>query len=717
MATSFKQLRARVRENEPKADLALLDRAYELASEVYGGRKAAHGADLLRHCLEVAVILADLRADLNAIIGGLLHELFSLCQEPDRLEAALGGEIADMVKLLSSVNVLRFSVEEEEAQADYIRRMFLALARDVRVVLIKLAGRLDVMRNLGSGVQEKVRDKLARETLQIHAPLAHRLGISQIRSELEDHSFRYLLPGEYARLSKLAKASERERKRALNRVIKVLKKIFREAGIAAHIAGRTKNLYSIYQKMLRLNGDFSELYDLTAVRIIVEREDECYHVLSVLHSLWKPVPGTFDNYIVSPKPNGYQSIHTVVKEPGGEPVEVQIRTWEMHAASEYGIAAHWKYKETAAGGAASKPDALIQRVAVKEEDPHEFLKNVIIDFQEDRVFAFTPKGRIISLPRGATPVDFAYRVHTEVGHRCSGAKVNGLMVPLDHALENGDIVEVLTRKRSRPSRDWLTFARSSDARSKIRHWFRQADREDNIVQGRAMVEREMQRHGLRSRDIIEQIGFESIAGKMNYRTPDDMFAAVGCGDVSTGSVVNRLKRAYKEKVKEEEAKKPPRAESVLRRQPRPGVVVKGVDDMLTSIGRCCLPVPGDSIVGFVSRGRGLTIHRRECANIRREVEKGERIVEVNWGRPDSRMYISEVEIRALNRVGLLNDLTSIFSSSGINIVEINSKTLRDSTSSLTMKLEVPNRRALKDVMGRIGSIEDIISIRRLGAVS
>ncbi|MFH1539812.1 MAG: bifunctional (p)ppGpp synthetase/guanosine-3',5'-bis(diphosphate) 3'-pyrophosphohydrolase [bacterium] len=714
MGTTYEQLRKLVGENEQKANLELLDRAYELACDVYCGKKAAHGEDVLKHCLEVAAILASLRSDLKTIIGGLLHELYSLYPEEEKLTKLLGGEIAEMAKLLCSVNVLRYSSEDAEDQAEYIRRMFIALARDVRVVLVKLAGRLDVMRNIGGIESQKGRERLARETLQIHAPLAHRLGTSQIRSELEDLAFRHLLPEEYERLSEQAESSKREGEAALKRVIRVLKRIFKDAGIRVHIAGRTKHLYSIYQKMLRQGKDFSELYDLTAVRIIVEREEECYHVLSVLHSLWEPVPGTFDNYIVSPKPNGYQSIHTVVKEPGGELVEVQIRTWEMHAVSEYGVASHWQYKEAAAGGApASKLDSLIQRVAVKEEDPREFLKNVIIDFQEDRVFAFTPRGKIISLPSGSNPLDFAYRVHTEVGHRCSGARVNGRMVPLDHELRNGDIVEITTRKRARPSRDWLTTAKSPNARSKIRHWFRQANREENIAQGRAMVEREMTHHGLRSRDIIGQIGFESIAKEMSYKTTDDMFAAVGCGDASTESVVNRMKRFYKEKVKQEEAKKPSRVESVLRRQPRPSVVVKGVDGMLINIGRCCLPVPGDRIVGFVSRGRGLTIHRRECSNIRRELEKGERIVEVKWDRSDSRTYISEIEIRSLDRKGLLNDITSIFSTSGINIVEMNTRTLRDSTSSFKMKLEVPDRKALNSVMRDINSMEDIISVKRL----
>lgn len=715
MATTYKELRKLVAFNEQKADLALLDRAWAMAESVYGDKTAAHKRDMLQHCLDVAAVLVELRADFQTVVGGLLHEFYMHSPNMVKLENELGHDIAEMVRLLYSVNVVNYSLEENtEEQADYIRRMFMALAKDVRVVLVKLAGRLDVMRNIGRDIPKPARDKLAKETLQVYAPLAHRLGISQLRSELEDLSFKTLLPVEYAQLKKLARAREKQRKAALDGVIGTLKRIFKDAGLGVHITGRTKHLYSTYRKMLRQNKDFSELFDHTAVRVIVEHEDECYHALSILHNIWKPVPDTFDNYIVNPKPNGYQSIHTVVEEPGGEHVEVQIRTWDMHAKSEYGVASHYMYKEADGAAVVAQPDMLIQRISNREDDPYEFLKNVVIDVQEERVFTFSPKGRVFSLPRGATPIDFAFRIHTQVGYTCSGAKVNGIIVPLNHELKNGDVVEVITRKRGHPSRDWLNYVKSSNARSKIRQWFRKANREENVVHGKSMVERELHRHGLRSRDAMEKVGYEAVAVMMNFKSADDMFAAVGCGDLTSESVANRLRREYKKAVTATEAATP-RTHSVLKRRARPNILVKGMSGMLINVARCCLPVPGDDIVGFVSRGRGLTIHRRKCSNIRNEMEKGERIVDVTWSEEKERLYITEIEVRTLDRTGLLNDITSIISAAGLNVVEFNSKSFHDSTAFLKIKLEVADNAALRGALSRIRQIEDVISANRLGA--
>ncbi|MEW5944605.1 MAG: bifunctional (p)ppGpp synthetase/guanosine-3',5'-bis(diphosphate) 3'-pyrophosphohydrolase [bacterium] len=713
----LKALVEKVRRSGAAADAGLLDRAYGLAKRWYAGRRAAHGADTLAHCLEVGHILADLWVDHATVVGGLLHEV-SYEEHGKEVAAVAGDAVAEMVRLLSSVNVVEYTGDDEE-QARYYRQMFVALARDVRVVLIKLAGRLDVMRNLGDRLNVERRQWLAKETLQLYSPLAHRLGVSWIKSELEDLAFEQLRPNEYARLSRIASERKKDMEAAVETVIGELKKIFREVGFPVHVSGRTKHLYSIYQKMLRQGKDFSELYDLAAVRIIVENEEECYRVLSVLHSIWKPVPGTFDDYISNPKPNGYRSLHTVVESPNGEHVEAQIRTWEMHVVSEYGVAAHWRYKETGGPRAAvGAQDTLIQRVAVRGDEqfsPVEFIESVILDYQEDRVFTFTPKGRIVVLPAGSTPVDFAYRIHTDVGHRCKGARVNGQMVPLNHPLRNGDVVEIVTGKAERPSRDWLTFAKSSVAKSKIRRWFKEEDREENAAQGKAMVSRELLRHGLRRRDILDRIGFRSAAEMMNFREEEDMFAAVGCGDASAETVVNFLKKLYKQEVSAEEKRAPVSPGAVARRAPRPGVVVDGTEGVLVNAARCCLPVPGDRIVGFVSRGKGISIHRRDCANIEEYVKSGERIVAVVWDSPDERTYAAALEVRSLERVGLINDLTAILAGEGINLDEIRHRTLKNATALFLMKVEVQNRKQIQNAVARMRKLEDVISVRRAGS--
>ncbi|MEW6202643.1 MAG: bifunctional (p)ppGpp synthetase/guanosine-3',5'-bis(diphosphate) 3'-pyrophosphohydrolase [bacterium] len=715
---TFNDLKDKIRDYEPAADFTLLECAYNLAARYYNGNKAVHGKNLLQHCLQVAVILADLRIDLKTIIGGLLHEIMPYCKDDKDLAAALGDEIAAMVRLLASVNIIQFSSDEEE-QAGYIRRMFVALARDTRVVLVKLAGRLDVMRNLDDSIPAEVSNRLARETLQLYSPIAHRLGVYQIKSELEDHAFHTLHPEQYNHLRRLADERKEERQIALNGITAQLKDIFKDAGFSVHITGRTKNLYSTYQKMVRLQKDFSEIYDLTAVRIIVEKVEECYNILGILHSIWKPIPDTFDDYIMNKKPNGYQSLHTVVVTPNGEHVEIQIRTWEMHMLAEYGVAAHWRYKEKdAARRAEDEPDAFIHRMPLREEivDSKEFIESIILDRQEEHIFAFTPKGKIISLPRGATPIDFAYRVHTDIGHRCRGARVNGQMVPLDYVLHNGDVVEVITGRTLRPSRDWLTFIASPTARSKIKQWFKKEEREENITHGKAMIAREMQRQGLRRKDILENITYDDIVAEMQLQTEDDLFAGVGCGDISAQAVVNRIKRIYKEKVREEEEKKPVRA-AAPRRQVRPGVLVDGIPGILVNIARCCFPVPGDDIIGFVSRGRGLSIHTRDCPNIRRSLDAGDRIISVSWDSIDEKFYITELELRALDRVGILNDITNAISSAGINIIEMKGKSLKDSTALFNLKLEVQNREKLNSLIHLLNSMDDVIFVKRTGAKS
>lgn len=698
---------------EPEADLDLLRRAWDTAREYCLGKTIFGGRDLFEHSSRIGDILTDLKMDVVTVCAGLLHGVLSQMPDAEEMRRRFGDDIFRMVVLLDSLNVVSLT-DPEQTQSYQLRQMFVAMAKDVRVMVVKLAGRLEVMQRLDTLPEEK-RKEFARETLEIFSPLAHRLGMSQMKSEIEDLSFRYLYPEQFHKLNSLAAQRRKEREEAVRHLIEEMKDLFRDAGFAVNITGRTKHLFSIYQKMLRQGKEFNELYDLAAVRVIVDRVEDCYRVLGILHTRWTPVPGTFDNYIAVPKPNGYQSLHTVVAGPNGQPVEAQIRTWSMHMTSEYGIAAHWRYKEQAGGSIPDDTIAWIQRDITKEidtSDPREYLESIELETFEDRVFVFTPMGKVITLPSNATPIDFAYQVHTDVGHRFRGARVNGRIAPLEHRLQNGDVVEIITGKTLQPSRDWLQVAVSGHARSKIRAWFKKMDRGENITQGRVMLEREMLRFGMRRKELIDRIDMDAVIADMNLVSEDDLYAGIGCGDISPETVVNRMRNAYRDLIREEEVTAKPEPPKRPRKKKMRDVTVEGFGDMLLTFGKCCSPVPGDSMVGFVSRGRGLSLHRKECPNIQSHAATGERIVPVAWEDTTHGLYNADVEIHCLDRVGLLADALAVLTAAKLNVSNATAKRLKDATSLIRLSIEVPNVDILNQIIARVARIEDVLSVRR-----
>jgi GTP pyrophosphokinase len=721
MADILEQIKENARRFDPASDVAALDRAYGFVIEHCTREMIPDGRLLLDHSLETALILSNLNMEAATLSAAIL-----MCVDPDSggetgalLESKVGKNMADLTRFLARMRVLHFSTEKRD-QAIQMRELMLALQSDVRLLLIKLASRLDLMRHINDAPPDG-RENFAQETLDIITPLAHRLGLSQIKSELEDLCFAVLDPSEFERLRILASDSARKREEAVGGIIRQLKDIFKEHGLKVHITGRTKRLFSMYQKMMRLGKDFHELYDLAAVRIITNTVAECYQALAILHTQWTPVLEEFDNYIAAPKPNGYQSIHTVVNAPGGSPVEIQIRTWEMHARAEYGVAAHFSYKETMselAGGGRATGDAMdwVRQVAdeTRRTAPDEkALDSILLEAQEDRVFTLTPKGKVIPLPTGATPIDFAYRIHSDVGRRCRGVKINGRIAPIGQKLRNGDVVEIMTQKGGTPSRDWLRFAVTPAARNKIRAWFKKADRDENIVHGRAMLQREITRVGLKRKDLLERIDTAEILRAFNFKAEDDLHAAIGCGDVSIEAVTERFRRSYRELIAAEEASGAASgARATRRRRGKQDVIVEGFSDVMVSFPKCCYPAPGDEIVGFVTHGRGLAIHRKECPNIRPYVDEGRRIVQVSWDESTQEIYYTEIEMQTIDRVGVLQEILAIISEAKINIAEVKSKVLKNSYAATTIRLEVTDAEMLNKVIPKIKRIDDVISIRR-----
>ncbi len=702
-------IKANLLRNEPGADAGVIDRASESAVSQYGGRMTPDGRPLVVHCLETALILSSLNLDAATLGAAILMDGVP--------ESVADPAVAGLVRLLKNMRALQFSNEKRD-QAGQLRELMVALSSDVRLLLIKLAGRLDLMRHINDAPADG-RENFAQETLDIISPLAHRLGLSQLKSEIEDHCFGVLYPEEFQRLERLAGYSAPQREEAVSRIIELLKNIFKEHGLKVHITGRTKRLYSTYLKMLRQNKDFHELYDLAAVRIITNTVAECYQALAILHVLWMPVNEEFDNYIAAPKPNGYQSIHTVVIAPNGQPVEIQIRTWEMHARAEYGVAAHFSYKAEVDAdhrpGETAGTLGWVRQIADTGKKPapdDKLLDSIVIDAQEDRVFALTPKGRVVPLPVGSTPIDFAYRIHSDIGNQCRGAKINGRIAPIDQKLRNGDVVDIMIQKGGAPSRDWLRFIASPLARNKIRAWFKKADREENVLHGRSMIQREIARVGLKRKDILDLIPVEDILRAFNFKTEEDLFAAVGCGDVAIESVIERYRRGYRELMAKEESAAPPRARAPKPRKRRQDIIVEGFADVMVTFPKCCFPLPGDPVIGFVTHTRGLAIHRKSCANIQQFLESGERIISVTWEEPTKETYFSEIETHTIDRVGVLQEILAIISEAKINIAEIKSKVLKNTSAITTIRLEVTGTADLDRILSKINRIDDVIYARR-----
>lgn len=702
------------------ADRELVERAYKVAKKAHKGQTRASGEPYILHCLAVASILADLGAPIPAIAAGLLHDTVEDTSVSLKdLKRDFGEEIATMVDGVTKLTHLprvskrgsskkETSVTKGELAKETLRKTFLAMGDDVRVVVIKLADRLHNMRTLAHLPEDK-RKRIAEETLEIFAPLANRLGIWQMKWELEDLAFRYVYPDRYREIAENVAKRRVDRESDLTTITRQIQTVLAEAGVQADVDGRPKHLYSIFRKMERKGVPFDRVYDVRGVRIIVESESSCYLALGVIHNRWKPIPGTFDDYVATPKDNFYQSLHTAVIFDDGGTLEAQIRTPEMHENSEYGIASHWRYKE-----GRKKGDAFEQRILWLRrlmewrqdvDDAGDFVDAMKSDVFDDRVYVFTPKGDIIDLPAGSTPIDFAYHIHTDIGHRCRGAKVNGKLVTLSQKLQTGDAVEILTAKRGGPSRDWLNpsleMVKSQRARSKIRQWFRRRDRELNISHGRLLLDRELRRLG------VNGVAFEKIARDLGYTHMDEMLAAIGCGDLHLGRIVTKVV---------EEDEQGFELPEVLEARPDVDVTTDDVSilglsgGLLTHLARCCNPAPGDQIVGYITRGRGATIHRQDCPNVLR-IRDRERLVQVSWGKP-IQTYPVSVRIRAYDRDGLMRDVSTLVANEGINMTSVNVST-KNSLALFDLVMQVADVAQLSRILNRLEALPNVLEARRL----
>ena len=716
-------------------DQRLLERAFEFASEAHKGQTRKSGEPFIAHPVEVAIILADLKMDVEVLCAALLHDTVEDSEDVD-LEDVVEHFSEPIAQLVDGVTkITRIEVENlSDEQAQTIRKMFVAMSKDIRVIVIKLADRLHNMRTL-SALREDRRIFKARETLEIYAPIAHRLGINSIKWELEDLAFFYLEPQRFQQLSRMVAESRTQREEYLGSVIDILNAEMQRAEIKASIAGRPKHLYSIYRKMIEKDKGFSEIYDLIAVRILVDTVGDCYSALGAVHSLWHPLPGRFKDYIAMPKYNMYQSLHTTVIGPAGRPLEVQIRTEEMHHMSEYGVAAHWRYKE-----GAGKRDAdfdrqlawLRQMVDWQDEtqDSREFLKSLKVDLAPSEVFVFTPHGEAMSLRTGSTPVDFAYAIHTEVGNHCVGAKVNGKIVPLSYQLQVGDRVEILTQKSAGPSRDWVNLVKTPRARAKIRAYFNQASRSDDLQEGRDRLAREMRKHGMGISSASSQRALRDVARAAGFKETDDMLVNIGTGKESAQHVANRMVKMLADGPEQAAStsldsmgatgKMPPMITEVRRVQQREsrasnGVVVKGSGDMLVRLSRCCNPVPGDEIVGFVTRGKGVSVHRRDCPNAASLMDQPERIIDVAWESEPSAAteYKAEIFIEAVDRTNLLRDVVAVLSESGANVVSSSSSTHRGGMVEMRFLFQVSDVSSIETILRKLRSIDGVFEAHRL----
>ncbi|MCX4241329.1 RelA/SpoT family protein [Paraliomyxa miuraensis] len=706
-------LHARLRERGDE-ERAAIEQALE-------DTEALHSPAALERALDVAMLLLDLRLDAATVVAGMLHGGVAATAEPGPLEERHGSEVRGLLEGVGRLDTIEWDHLEREA-SENLRKMFLAMASDVRVVLIALAGRVHDMRWLDDRTP-KERHTLARETMDVFAPLANRLGIWQVKWELEDLAFRELEPQTYREVGKLLAEKRAARRAMIDEVMRVLEDELAKADIPADIMGRPKHIYSIYKKMRRKGLTIDEIYDVSAVRVLVEELGQCYAVLGLVHGLWSPIPGEFDDYIAKPKSNFYRSLHTAVVGPGGRNLEVQIRTREMHEQSEYGIAAHWRYKE--GGKSASrrfdeKINWLRQLMEWQKEvtDPADLAESLKTDVFSEQVYVFTPTGEVLDLPQGATPIDFAYRIHTQVGHRCRGAKVDGQIVPLDHELHTGERVEIITAKNGKPSRDWLNphlrYVKSTSARAKIRSYFREQARDTSIAQGREMVEREVKRLGM-------DATLDSVALLCGHEDTTDFLAKLGFGDLSIQGVAGKLLEAERERKKAESPPVPPKPARPPRDRVRGGVSVGGVDDVMSSPANCCHPVPGDDVLGYITRGRGVVIHRRDCPNVRNHPEP-ERLIELDWGHKLGDVYPVELQVVAQDRAGLLRDIADVVSREGVNMRSATTGgsggrssggSSSDGAAVLHTTLDIRSTEQLLRVMSRLEQLPYVRSVRRL----
>ena len=729
----YKELINSVLKYHPSTDISMIEKAYKVASEAHEGQKRKSGEPYIIHPLCVAIILADLELDKETIVAGLLHDAVEdTWMTYEEVEKEFGSEVALLVDGVTKLGQLSYSADKVEVQAENLRKMFLAMAKDIRVILIKLADRLHNMRTLQYMRPEKQQEK-ARETMDIYAPIAMRLGISKIKVELDDLSLKYLKPDVYYDLVHKVALRKSEREQFVGAIVKEVKKHMDDANIKAQVDGRVKHFFSIYKKMVNQDKTIDQIYDLFAVRILVDTVKDCYAALGVIHEMYKPIPGRFKDYIAMPKPNMYQSLHTTLIGPNGQPFEIQIRTYEMHRTAEYGIAAHWKYKESSDGKAPvgkSEEEKLNWLRQILEwqrdmSDNKEFmslLKNDL-DLFADSVYCFTPQGDVKTLPSGSTPVDFAYSVHSAVGNKMVGARVNGKLVPIEYEIKNGDRIEIITSQNSQgPSRDWLKLVKSTQAKNKINQWFKKELKEDNILKGKEMLAQYARAKGFKIANYTKNQYLEAVLRKYGFRDWDSVLAAIGHGGLKEGQVFNKLVEAYDKKNKKNltdeqvlEAASETQEKLHIAKS-KSGIVVKGIHDVAVRFSKCCNPIPGDEIVGFVTRGRGITIHRTDCVNVLNMSETDRtRLIEAEWQQPDTKekeKYMAEIQVYANNRTGLLVDLSKIFTERKIDLRSINSRTSKQEKATISMSFEIGSKEELRSLIEKIRQVESVIDVER-----
>ena len=728
----YQELIASVKKYHPSTDISMIEKAYKIASKAHEGQKRKSGEPYIIHPLCVAIILADLELDKETIVAGILHDAVEdTIMTTDEIRQEFGDEVALLVDGVTKLGQLSYSADKIEEQAENLRKMFLAMAKDIRVILVKLADRLHNMRTLQYMKPEKQQEK-ARETMDIYAPIAMRLGISKIKVELDDLSLKYLKPDVYYDLVEKINLRKSEREAFVGEIVQEVQRHMNEAGIDAQVDGRVKHFFSIYKKMVNQDKTLEQIYDLFAVRILVDTVKDCYAALGVIHEMYTPIPGRFKDYIAMPKPNMYQSLHTTLIGPKGQPFEIQIRTYEMHRTAEFGIAAHWKYKESSDG---KKP------VGQSEEEKLNWLRQILewqrdmsdnrefmsllkndLDLFADNVYCFTPAGDVKTLPNGSTPIDFAYSIHSAVGNNMVGARVNGKLVPIEYVIKNGDRIEIITSQNSQgPSRDWLKLVKSTQAKNKINQWFKQELKEDNILKGKEMLMQYSRIKGIKLGQYTKPKYMEAVLHKYGFRDWDSVLAALGHGGLKEGQILNKLMEAY-----DKEHKKEITDEEVLEAvngDAKPkiigkkgGIVVKGIHDVAVRFSRCCSPIPGDEIVGFVTRGRGISIHRTDCVNIMNMSEMDRsRLIEAEWQVPDQKdgeNYMAEIKVFANNRTGLLVDISRIFTERKIDVRSINSRTNKQEKATISLGFEISSKEELKSLVEKIRQVESVLDVER-----
>ncbi|MBR2531720.1 MAG: bifunctional (p)ppGpp synthetase/guanosine-3',5'-bis(diphosphate) 3'-pyrophosphohydrolase [Lachnospiraceae bacterium] len=728
----YEELIRSVKKYHPSTDLSMIRKAYEIAVQAHGDQKRMSGEPYITHPLCVSIILAELELDKETIVSALLHDVLEdTVMSKQEMTAIFGEEVTEIVDGVTKLSQISYAADKVEEQAENLRKMFLAMAKDIRVILVKLADRLHNMRTLQYMRPEKQREK-ARETIDIYSPIAQRLGLSKVKVELDDLSLKYLHPVEYRELVQQINEKKAERDAFIGRIVEDVRRHISESGIEAQISGRAKHFFSIYKKMVGQGKTIDQIYDLFAVRIIVETIKDCYAALGVIHEMYTPVPGRFKDYIAMPKPNMYQSLHTTLIGPQGKPFEIQIRTFDMHRVAEYGIAAHWKYKEASDGKKIDsnqeeeKLNWLRQILEWQQDmsDNREFMTLLKSDLNlfNENVYCFSPAGDVITLPAGSCTIDFAYMIHSAVGNRMVGARINGKLVPIETELHNGDRVEVLTSQNTRgPSRDWLSIVKSPQARNRINRWFRQERKEDNITKGKEMLAAHAHSKGLVLSDLMQPEYMEKVMRKYGFQDWDSVLAAIGHGGLKEGQVLNKLselrRKDQQKNITDEEVLQKTGEKEIVRpvHTSKGGIMVQGIDDVAVRFSKCCSPLPGDEIVGFVTRGRGVTIHRTDCINILHMPQtERDRLIEAEWaeGQEKNSSYAVGIIVHANNRTGLLVDISRIFSEKNIDLTAMNVRTSKQGTATIDMSFEVHDKNQLRELAEKIRQVESVLNVER-----